>query len=126
MRKQYHFSSNDHGGLDAWDVGRLIILARNLPVSTIEIPEDEVDSVYWFDNDRNQPTVRKVIEHIRLIEATDRRYPVILGADGRVMDGMHRIAKALLAGRNTIQAVQFKIDPQADYTDCNPADLPYD
>ena len=83
MRKHYHFSSNDHGGLDAWDVGRLIVLAHDLPVSTIEIPETEVDTVYWFDSDRNRPTVRKVIEYIRLIEATDLQYPIILGSDRR-------------------------------------------
>ncbi len=52
MRTQCHFSSNDHGGIDAWNVG---------------------------------------------------------SADGRVMDGMHRIAKALLQGSDSIQAVRFPV-----------------
>jgi hypothetical protein len=70
--------------------------------------------------------VRKVIDHLRLIEATDLRFPIILGADGRVMDGMHRVAKAVLEGRETIDAVQFEVDPDPDYVDCTPADVPRD
>lgn len=126
MRRQYHFNSNERGGMDAWDVGRLIETTRDLPVATIAIPEEQLDEVYWFDDDRNRPTVRKVIDHLRLIEATDLRYPIILGADGRVMDGMHRVAKAVLEGRETIDAVQFEVDPEPDYVDCTPADVPYD
>jgi hypothetical protein len=37
-----------------------------------------------------------VIEHARLIREVNLRYPVILGPDGRVMDGMHRVARAIL------------------------------
>ena len=126
MRKQYHFSADGEGGLDAWDVHRLVELAQRLPVRSIPIPDTEVDTVYWFDHDKNQPTVRSIIEHMKLIEATDLGYPIILGADGRVMDGMHRVAKAILDGRMRIKAVRFEIDPEPDYRKCDPADLPYD
>jgi hypothetical protein len=34
-------------------------------------------------------------------------FPVILGPDGRVMDGMHRIARVLLDGRDQVSAVRF-------------------
>lgn len=34
-------------------------------------------------------------------------FPVILGPDGRVMDGMHRIARAMLEGRTEVSAVRF-------------------
>ena len=36
----------------------------------------------------------------RKIEETDLEYPIILAADGRVMDGMHRVCKALLEGKD--------------------------
>jgi len=61
----------------------------------------------------------------RLIEEVDLSHPIILGFDGRVMDGMHRIAKALLQGRTTISAVQFEIQLEPDYRNCRPEDLPY-
>src|SRR5690242_10600557 len=69
---------------------------------------------------------RAVIEHARLIEATDLRFPVILSSDGRVMDGMHRVCKAVLLTRPTIEAVQFTTDPEPDYVGVHPDELPYD
>jgi hypothetical protein len=124
VRKQYHFWPSDNG-LDAWDVDRLIRLSAELPV--IEVPLAaiaEVDTVYWFDGKSEQPTVRKVIEHARLISEVDTTYPVILGPDGRMMDGMHRIARLLLDGQATVRARQFDVLPEPDYRDCAPEDLP--
>lgn len=125
MRKQYHFWPGEHG-IDAWDVDRLIELSSELPVKDVDLTAiGEVDSVYWFDEDFRRPTVRRVVEHVRLIEEVDLNHPVILGCDGRVMDGMHRIAKALLQGREAISAVQFENEVEPDYRSCRPEDLPY-
>jgi hypothetical protein len=125
VRKQYHFWPGEHG-FDAWDVDRLVELSRGLPIKDVELASiDEVDSVYWFDDQSQRPTVRRVVEHARLIEDVDLSYPIILGVDGRVMDGMHRIAKALLVGRETISAVQFETHLEPDYRNCRPEDLPY-
>ena len=125
MRKQYHFWPGEQG-LDAWDVDRLVELSKDFPVKQVALDSiDELDSVYWFDDRRERPTVRRVVDHARLIEEVDMSHPVILGRDGRVMDGMHRIAKALLEGRATIDAVQFEIHPEPDYRNCRPEDLPY-
>ena len=85
----------------------------------------EVDTVYWFDGSAELPTVRKVVEHARLISEVDFSHPIILGPDGRVMDGMHRIARALLEGRPDISAVRFRALPEPDYRRCWPHELPY-
>jgi hypothetical protein len=125
VRTQYHFWPGEQGW-DAWDVGRLIRLTEGLPV--IDVPLDsisEVDTVYWFHGENDLPTVRNVITHARLIRDVDPSFPVILGGDGRVMDGMHRIARALLDGRSTIRAVRFETLPEPDYRNCRPDDLPY-
>ncbi len=66
-----------------------------------DIPE--IDSAYWLD-ESEQPTVRKVVERFRLVEEVDPSYTIILGPDNRVMDGMKRVAKALLEARTTIKA----------------------
>ena len=125
MRKQYHFWPGERG-LHAWDVDRLIELSSALPVRDVALDSiDEIDSVYWFDDQIDRPTVHRVVDHVRLIEEVDLSYPIILGVDGRVMDGMHRIAKALLEGRSTISAVQFEVHPDPDYRNCRPEDLPY-
>jgi hypothetical protein len=124
VRKQYHFWPGTRG-LDAWDVDRLIELSRDLPREHVAVAEiRELDTDYWFD-DRLPPTVRRVVEHAQLIEEVDPSFPVILGPDGRVMDGMHRIARALLEHRESILAVRFERLPEPDYRDCRAEDLPY-
>lgn len=99
MRKQYHFWPGEHG-VDAWDVDRLIELSREFPVRVVELASiEEIDSVYWFDGQLERPTVRKVVDHVRLIEAVDLSHPIILGFDGRVMDGMLAARSASAAPR---------------------------
>jgi hypothetical protein len=41
------------------------------------------------------------------------------------MDGMHRIARAMLEGRTEVSAVRFPALPEPDYRDCRAEDLPY-
>jgi len=125
MRKQYYFRSAERG-LMAWDVDRLIKLTENFP--RVELPLAairELDAPFSSVED-GLLTWRNVVEHAGLIEAADLRFPIILSSDGSVMDGMHRVAKAVLLGRATIQAVQFPDDPDPDYVGAHPNDLPYD
>jgi len=125
MRKQYHFWPGEDG-LDAWNVERLIRLSSRLPVEDVALDSvGEVDSAYWFDAGSVVPTVRRIIEHMRLVDQVDTSHPIILGSDGRVMDGMHRIARAILDGHSTIRAVRFEVLPEPDFRDCRPEDLSY-
>lgn len=124
MRKQYHFRPSERGLL-AWDVDRLVRLTRDFPCIHVPLAEiRELDETYWFSDDT--PTCRAIVEHARLIEAADLNFPIILSSDGRVMDGMHRVAKAALLGRLTIEAVKFTDDPAPDYVGVHPNELPYD
>ena len=124
VRKQYNFKPSAKG-LDAWDVDNLIVLSSDLPVNEVAIASiADVDTDFWFKFGPT-PTVRRIIDQVRLIQEADLSYPIILGSDGRVMDGMHRIARAMLEGHSTIGAVRFEDDPDPDYRDCSPEDLPY-
>lgn len=127
MRKQYHFWPAADGGTawDAWDVDRLIRLSRDLPVQAVPVGSiAEVDTPYWALPGDPLPTVRDIVGHMRLVLDVDPAIPVILGVDGRVMDGMHRIARALLEGRTTVRAVRFPVHPEPDHRDVRPEDLP--
>ncbi len=125
MRKQYHSRPSPQGRL-IWDVHNLVARSAHLPNKDVPLTAIcELDEPFWFADD-DVPTCRAIADHARLIEETDLRYPIILAADGRVMDGMHRVAKAYLAGHTTITAVQFTEDPPPDYIDVDLADLPYD
>jgi hypothetical protein len=125
VRKQYHFWPTDTG-FDAWDVDRLIELSRGLPVQAVAVASiSEVDTEYWFGGSAVAPTVRNVVEHARLMLEADLSYPVILGYDGRVMDGMHRIARALLEGVAEVSAVRLPSPVEPDYRNVQPDQLPY-
>lgn len=124
MRKQYHFRPGPDG-LRAWDVDRLVALTKGLPV--IEVPLSaiaELDRPYWYDHGA-VPTCRSVAEHARLINEAYLSLPIILSSDGGVMDGMHRVAKAAMEGRESILARQFAEDPDPDYVGVDPDKLPY-
>ena len=125
MRKQYHFRPSDDG-LRAWDVDRLIGLSRDHPDEEVPLAAIvEIDENYWFTNGY-QPTVRSVVEHLRLIDEADLSYAIVLDPDGRVMDGMHRVAKALCEGRATVKGKRLATWPAPDYVGVEPAALPYE
>jgi len=85
----------------------------------------ELDEPYWSTGYDAPLTCRALVEHLSLIEQVDLSFPIILSSDGRVMDGMHRVAKALMRGDQFVQAVRFAEDPAPDYVGVRPNDLPY-
>ena len=121
---QYHFRSSA-AGLCAWDVRRLVELSSGFARERIPLTEiKELDEPYWCGEPSQKMTCREVVEHSRLILDCNLDFPVILSSDGRVMDGMHRICKALFEGRSEIESVRFVQDPEPDYVGIEPHDLP--
>lgn len=120
MRKQYYFRHSPDGLL-AWDVDRLVDLSRALPQRMVPLSAIQELDEPWSE----AQTWRDLVAHVQLIDEADLSYPIILSADGRVMDGRHRVAKALRAGRAMVAAVQFTEDPKADHVGRGPDDLPY-
>jgi len=126
MRKQYHLRHSD-SGLLAWDVHRLIELTSSL--SPIDIPLSDIKELnepFWFGPEGDIPTCRRIAEHAKLIEETDLSYPIIVDPENRVMDGMHRICKALNQDLKTIKAYKLPLLPEPDYTGVPANELPYD
>ena len=124
MRKQYYFRASPRGLL-AWDVDRLVLLTRGLPIHPVPLGEiRELDEAVFGDDE--PPTWRSFAAHVQLVEAAELAHPIIRGADGAVMDGMHRVVKALVEGREMIDAVQFLEDPSPDYVGRRPEELSYD
>lgn len=123
MRKQYHFRPSQNGYF-AWDVDRLIQLSSAFPVRKLPTERiTELDELYWFAHE-DTPTCRRIADHFQLMSEADLRYPIILCAEGRLMDGMHRVTKALVSGVNEVRCVQFEVTPEPDFVDVQPKDLP--
>jgi hypothetical protein len=102
------------GGRGHWSTDRLWEAAADLPVLEVRIDAiAEFDMDCWFHG--RAPTCREVADHARRIDAADLGYPIILAADGGLMDGGHRVAKAYLLGHETIRARRFVEDPEPDW-----------
>lgn len=123
MRKQYHFRQVGED-IYIWDVHSLVALSEKLNVKEILITDiQELNEAYWFPD--THPTTQQMIEHMQLVNAADLSYPIILCAEGRVMDGMHRIAKAILGHQTHILAVQLEHTPKPDFINVDEGDLDY-
>lgn len=123
MRKQYFFRPTA-GGFSAWDVDRLVEMTKSFPRRRVPLRDIRELDEPWFGSGES-PTWQALVEHVKLMDAADLSFPIILAADGTVMDGMHRVAKALRAGLADIEAVQFAVDPPPDHENVQPDELPY-
>jgi hypothetical protein len=93
-------------GKSSWSVARLLQLSKSLKV--MDIPIDHLNVYYKYDD----LTLREMVTHIKAVNEANLDYPIILDEDGELMDGRHRIMKALLNGEKTIKAVRFDENPR--------------
>ena len=125
MRKQYYFQPSGNGYF-AWDVDKLIEKSKALPVLTVSLEDiNEIDENFWYQGSDDEPSCRSIVEHFRLMNDTELCYPIILSNTGKVMDGMHRVAKALYQGLHEIKAVRFTEEVPPDFVDILPEQLSY-
>ena len=128
IRPQYHIRPSPQGPL-AWDVRKLIAHAQTLQLQPRLVPLSaiaELDQCYWFSEPGDEPTPRAIAQHMQLVEAADTAYPILLDAEGRLMDGMHRAVKRLVQGQQDIWALQLPATPAPDFIGVAADDLPYE
>jgi hypothetical protein len=105
------------GPLRIWEVERLWELAKPLPVKMVALGSlTDLDRVGWHGQASNygRLTLREVADHARCIQEASFDYPILLSAEGHLLDGFHRLAKAYLLGMTEIAAVQFETNPPPD------------
>lgn len=92
-------------GRHHWSVSRLFQLSKDLPI--MEIPIDAIN--VWHNYEKL--SIRQFLMHMKAVNDADLTYPIILDEDGEIMDGRHRLMKAILLGHKTIKAVRFDENP---------------
>ncbi len=127
-------SHTSHFNEHVLDVFKLIHLAETLEVTQMDMPslEDYKEYKCWGEEDnpsigpyeivqayrqtpdfteiiKNHPEWEREIEKIK--RADYQTYPIIL-VGGKIVDGIHRLAKAWIDGANTINAKVFKELPR--------------
>lgn len=92
-------------GRHSWSVSRLFELARDLPI--MDVPLKHLNVFYVFE----KTTLRDMVMHMQAVNDADLDKPIILDENGELMDGRHRLMKAMLTGAETIKAVRFDENP---------------
>lgn len=92
-------------GRHTWSVPRLFELIKNLKV--MDVPVEHLNMYYKYE----KITLREMVMHMKAVNDADLSYPIILDEDGELMDGRHRLMKAMLTGADTIKVVRFEENP---------------
>lgn len=95
-----------HIGDESWSVARLFELSRELPV--VDVPLDYLCVSSTYDG----LNLRDLVMHMQAVLDADLDKPIILSENGDIMDGRHRIMKAMLNKTETIKAVRFEENPE--------------
>ena len=96
-------------GKKIWFVQRLIEKTKDLEVQTMPLSALNIYNLYPIIESMND-----FVCHIQKVNDANLKYPIILDQDGYVMDGRHRIAKAILNGETEIKYVRFDETPPPD------------
>jgi len=89
-----------------YKVTDLIEASKDLEVFEVKVADMFID--YQAPNDN---TLFDSIHHCRKTKEADLKYPIILSPCNFILDGKHRMAKAILEGKEYIKAVRFKEMP---------------
>lgn len=92
-------------GRHSWSVPRLFELSRDLPI--MDIPINHLNLYYSYSD----LTLRDMVMHMNAVNNADLTKPIILDEDGELMDGRHRLMRAMLLGLENIKAVRFDQNP---------------
>jgi len=92
-------------GSHHWSIPRLFELSKDFEVMEIPINHLNVWQIY------EKLTLREMVMHFNAVNNADLSKPIILDEDGELMDGRHRIMKAMLLNEKTIKAVRFDENP---------------
>jgi hypothetical protein len=94
-----------------WTVANLVERAKGLPPFDLPIAALFVGAKVWGAIE----SPYEFAQHMRRVLDVDTSHPVILDQEGFIMDGWHRVTRALVDGKATIKAVRFDETAPHDY-----------
>lgn len=99
-------------GTDVWDSGTLFAAAKDLEPYDLQLSALDLSAPFASAN-----TISLFCYQMKRVIDADLDYPIIQAPDGWIMDGLHRIVKAIIEGKTTVKAVRLPVLPQPDRSD---------
>ncbi|MFH1692307.1 MAG: hypothetical protein ABIC68_07085 [Candidatus Omnitrophota bacterium] len=94
-----------------WKAESLIKSAKNLPIFKYDISKVDLDTIIRW----KLVNLRDYLNHFQRVCDADASKPIILRADGYIMNGWHRVIQALHEGLLYLPAKQFTVNPEPDF-----------
>ena len=94
-----------------WTVTNLIARSKDLEPFDLPLAAIYSGSEVWAP----VGSAYGIAHHVRRALDVNTEYPIILCQQGFIMDGWHRVLRALIDGKTTIKAVRFVETPPYDY-----------
>ena len=94
-----------------WTVTNLIARAKDLEPFDLPLAAIYLGADVWAP----ESSPYGMAFHMRRALDVNTDYPIILSEEGFIMDGWHRVLRALIDGKSTIKAVRFSKTPAYDY-----------
>lgn len=98
-------------GDEWWWTKNLIEASEDLEVFDLDLMSVDLGVMPWRCD-----SILYFVGHLVDVRKCDLKYPVILSPSGWVMNGWHRIVKAIMQGKDTVPAVRFIDMPDPDGT----------
>ena len=96
-------------GDKVWDIGTLFAAAKDLEPYDLQLSALDLSARF-----ANATTISLFVYQMKRVQDANLDYPIIQAPDGWIMDGFHRIAKAIIQGQTTIKAVRLPVLPEPD------------
>jgi hypothetical protein len=94
-----------------WRTKTLLEASKNLEVVPFQITDFIQDeNIMW-----TLKNVHDYLNHYKRVQRANLDEPLILRSDGYIMDGWHRLIKAIACGITTLPSRQFVINPEPDF-----------
>ena len=120
LEKLDHFRDSGYqSGAKYWAAETLFKAAKVQKCKRHLIPIDHLDLTrsLWQRTD----TFYHQAEHVARCMDADLKYPILIGPHGNIMDGSHRLVKAIALGKKNIAAIRLDSLPEPDSEDEDPA-----
>lgn len=97
-------------GKRAWSAARLAKLYEDEPVYEVPVRTFPLYDWHWEE----KLTLFDFLVHCKRINAADLSKPILIGPDGAIVDGVHRLCKAILAEEETVKVIYIPDMPTPD------------
>lgn len=106
--KEFKFSENRYRRNDdeIYEVSDLIELAKDLKPFDLDIRGIDISFTPW-----GEYSLKGFCYHVQRMNKIKGEHHIILDDTGYICDGWHRLAKAIIEGKETIKAVRLTVMP---------------